>query len=66
MTEEQKAAYVFAQSVAALAEIIGMLAATQVRTYKGLAPVYNENAFRDVVDKYGLDHNTLISFFQSM
>ncbi len=45
MTPEQKAAYVFAQSVAAMAEIEAMKAANQMREMNGHTIAYGEEAF---------------------
>jgi len=63
MTDEQKAAYVMAQSVAAMAEIEAMKAFNYERAAHGYSPGYGEEAFLDVIEKYGLHHNVLLEFF---
>lgn len=63
MTPEQKAAYVFAQSVCAIAEIEGMRIANREREAHGHAFAYDEKAFLDVPNKYGIHHNTLMGLF---
>lgn len=63
MTPEQQAAYVFAQSAAAIAEIEAMKAANEARAASGDSPAYGEDAFRDLIDKYGLHHNAVIGLF---
>lgn len=64
MTDEQKAAYVHAQSVAALAEIESMKALNTERESHGYALAYDEGAFFEVIDRYGLHHNALMDFFR--
>lgn len=57
MTDEQKAAYVQAQAAAALIEAMGMVAAnTQGKAYR-------EEHFQEVIVKYGIHHNALMSLF---
>ena len=63
MTKEQKVAYVFAQSVCALAEIEGMKAENKERESHGYALVYSEEAFFEVPNKYGIHHNAVIGLF---
>lgn len=63
MNDQQKASYVFAQSVAALAEIESMKAVNQIREIQGHAIAYGEKSFLDVIEKYGLHQNSLITFF---
>lgn len=61
MTENEKAAFVQAQAAAALIEAIGMLAANSDPKNTSLA--YYESDFLGLLDKYGLHHNNLISYF---
>lgn len=63
MTNGQRAAYVFAQTVCALAEIEGMKAENMQRQFKGEAMAYDEAAFVGVIDKYGIHHNGVIECF---
>lgn len=58
MTEEQKAAYVNAQAVAARIELESMLAANSERRSSGYADAYDEKAFLSLIDKYDLHHNS--------
>lgn len=65
MTPEQKAAYIFSQSVSLMAEIEGMKAANADREARGLAQAYGEEAFVEVraasMISYG---NAVIKFFE--
>ena len=61
MTPEQKAAYVFAQSVCAMAEIEGMKALNTERESKGYALAYDEAAFLEILNKYGIHHNAVLT-----
>lgn len=63
MTPEQKAAYVQAQTMAAYAEIEGMKAVNIERQDHGHSLAYSEGAFLEVIEKYGLHHNTLMTLF---
>jgi hypothetical protein len=64
MTSEQQAAYVHAQSVCMLAEIMGMQA-ENLRAQKGLISVvpYGKADFDDVITRYGIHHNGCITLF---
>jgi hypothetical protein len=64
MTPEQKAAFIFAKGVSALADIAGMQAFNQERLSKGMSIGYDETAFSAVVSTYGLGENDIISFFK--
>lgn len=63
MTDEQKAAYVHAQAVAAQAEIEAMKAENQLRIMQGKTIAYGEEAFTAVIERYGLHHNDLMTLF---
>jgi hypothetical protein len=63
MTPEQKAAYVMAQAAAALIEAMGMMASNMVRQQRGAPPQHWDDEFRNLVDKYGLRHNQVLSLF---
>ena len=57
MTDEQKAAYVQANAIAALIEAMGMVVANvQGKTYR-------EEHFQEVIVKYGIYHNAMMSLF---
>ena len=65
MTEEQSAAYVNAQTIAARAEVEGMVAENQQRAACGNAMAFDGADFETVIEKYGLHHNALIALFNS-
>ena len=50
MTREQRASFIFSQSVAALAEIEGMKAEERYRD----VPLYRKDDFTRVIDKYDI------------
>lgn len=64
MTPEQKAAYIQAQAVAAMAEIQMMLAANKVREQCGLSLAYGEEDFAKIEERYVIGHNAVIDFFR--
>ena len=61
MNEQQRVAYVFARSVAAMAEIEAMKNFNRYEHVSGKTIPYNKKAFLDVIDKYGLGHNDLMT-----
>lgn len=63
MTPEQSASFIFANSVAALAEIQGMVAENTFREQKGQTIAYGEEAFLEVIKKYGIHHNAVLSLY---
>jgi hypothetical protein len=63
MTDEQKAAYVIAQSVSAFARICGMHAENRQREATGFSLAYGEEAFAAVPDEFGLGHNSVVGLF---
>lgn len=63
MTDEQKAAYVVAQSICALAEIEGMKAENQQRMHRGESLAYVEQQFVDVIGRNCISHNQVLSLF---
>ena len=63
MTDEQKAAYVFAQAVAALSEVEGMKAENMQREVLGQAMAYRRIDFQGVIEEYGLHNNGLLTLF---
>lgn len=64
MSPVERAAYIFAQAVCALAEIEGMKAENADRAAKGYAQAYPEKAFFDIPEKHGIHHNAVIGCFQ--
>ena len=63
MTPEQKAAFIMAQTAAVQAEIAGMQAENTFREMQGKTIVYDHEAFRRLIDEYGISHNAVVSFF---
>ncbi len=64
MTDEQKAAYVNAQTALLLVELEGMKALNAYRESRGFAQAYDEKAFEAVGAKFGhLQHNALMGLF---
>ena len=63
MTDEQKVAYVIAQSVAALAEIKAMDEANYERNEQDKAHAYGEEEYRNVATNFGLHHNQIMKLF---
>ena len=66
MSPVERAAYIFAQAVCALAEIEGMKAANAERAIThNDAPVFGKAHFDAVANKYGIHHNAVIGYFQA-
>lgn len=63
MSEEQKAAYIIAQSSAALIEALGMVAENAFRQSNGNSIMYGEASFNAVINKYGIHHNSVLGLF---
>ena len=61
MTPEQSAAFVFANGVAAMAEIEAMKAENRQRE---IGEAYGREDFLAVIDQYGIHHNAVLSTFQ--
>jgi hypothetical protein len=64
MNAAQSAAYVFAQSVAALAEIAGMHAENQWNTLNGGYPIYRDDSFKEVIDCYAINRAAVLRLFE--
>jgi len=63
MTTEQQAAYVFAQSICALVEAMGMLSDNLYRIKRGMVPAFTGDEFNAVIDRYGISHIAVIGLF---
>jgi hypothetical protein len=63
MTQEQAAAFVFSQSVAALAAIEGCKAANAQRERCGEGLAYDERAIAGIPDEFGIGHNAVMTLF---
>ncbi len=64
MTPEQQAAYVFAQSVSALIEALGMLSENLDRARRDESPAWYNDEFNNLIDKYGIHHNAMTGLYQ--
>ena len=64
MTPEQKAAFVFSQSVAAMAAIESMKVTNRERVSKGNTEAYDEKAFLEVIDNYNIGYNDVVGLFR--
>lgn len=62
MDHQHRAVFIFSQSISCMAEIEGMKAENQMREMKGQTIAYGKEAFLDVIKKYGLEHNSVVSF----
>ena len=65
MTSEQAAAYVQAQTACAMAEIAAMHAANYTRDQQDHTHAYDEEAFRDITNRFGLHHNSVLTTFEN-
>jgi hypothetical protein len=63
VNEQQQASYVFAQAVAAMAEIESMKAANWMREMQGHTIAYGEEEFLDVIEKYQISNNAILAMF---
>lgn len=64
MTDEQEAAYVSSQTACALITAFGMVAENQDRLSQGKTIAYGEEAFNDLINEYGIHHNSVITTFR--
>jgi hypothetical protein len=64
MTDDERVAYLRAQTAAALIEMEAMKAANWMREMQGHTIAYGEDEFLALLDKYDLHHNSVISFFR--
>ena len=64
MTEDsvqmRQVAYVMSMTAAASARIEAMKAANAERADRGFAQAYNEAAFEQVIEEFGLHHNAVL------
>ena len=63
MDKAQQAAYVNAMTTAAYIEALSMTAANVEREQRGHAPAYDEEAFLNLITKYGIHHNQILEMF---
>lgn len=64
MTPEQSAAFVFSQSVCALAQIEAMKAENVMRSIRGESPAYGEDNFLLITENYGISHNSVVEIMR--
>ena len=62
MTEEMRIAYIQAQTAAANIELQAMLAKNAECARVGVAAAYGEVAIYDLIERYGLHHNAVVSY----
>lgn len=60
MTDEQQAAYIISQAACAVIEAMGMKAKNQIRKDAGLSLAYGPAQFNNLIDKYGISHNSVL------
>lgn len=64
MTKEQAAAYVTAQAACAIIELAAMQAANSRAITNGeISMPYGPEQIRELVDKFQISHNAVVSFF---
>ena len=64
MTQQQAAAYIFAQAMCAQAEIAGMQAVNAQYVARGEEPPRSEAEFTAMIDRYGISHNAVLRLFE--
>ena len=62
MKDDQKAAYIFAQSICAMGEILGMQAENMQRDAHDETMAYVDKDFFEVCKKYGIHHEEIHKF----
>lgn len=60
MTDNEKHAYIVASAAAMLAEMESMKAANHERRVNNYPDAYTEKDFIRLIEKYGMDHNSII------
>lgn len=61
MGEEQRAAFLMSQAACALIEAMGMVALNEQRKAQGYSMAYDDSAFFNLIDKYGIGHNSALT-----
>ena len=61
MTEEQNIVYTRGILLQAEIELHGMLAENKIREIQGFSPAYGEAQFKNLIDRLGVHHNSLIT-----
>ena len=65
MNENQRAAYIISQSICAMAELMAMQAENAQREHSGESMAYRETDFVEVIDRYGLSHNSVLLYLHN-
>lgn len=60
MDPVQRAAFLMSQTACALIEAMGMQALNKQREALGHSMAYDDQAFADLIDKYGISHNAAL------
>ncbi len=63
MTPEQQVAFVQSQVACLLVELEAMKAANMEREHRGEAIAYGEDAFRELLGRYTVQHNDVLTYF---
>jgi hypothetical protein len=62
-TPETKVCYVNSQVACAFIEAMGMQAENKQRKILGQSMAYNDDSFFNLIEKYGINHNAVITIF---
>ena len=57
----KNATYVLSQVTCAFVEVVGMVAENKIRESEGLSLAYSEADFNNVIEKYCIHHNGVVS-----
>ena len=57
-----KVAFLNSQITCAMIEAMGMQARNKIELNKGMDIIYNQEDFLALIDKYGLGHNSVITY----
>ncbi len=64
MNEEQQAAYIQSQVACAMIEMEGMKANNLIRDGAGYSPLYGKDQFLELIERYDIDHTSVIGLFR--
>lgn len=62
MDHDARVAFVHAQTVCAMAALMGMQASNTDAILRGEPTPYNEGDFQSVPDQYGIGHNAVVTY----
>lgn len=66
MDREQRITYMNSQIACAQIEAIGMSAANTERILNKEPPLYSHQDFLNLINQYGIHHNAVVSFLESV